>query len=217
MSFEDYEQLLELITAERLGSYFHASNNQTKDAFKLYEWNMRASAAVMELTSIVEVVVRNALDRELCKWAQAKHDEESWFNLAPLDSQGKKDIQKARDRATQWGKREERHGRVLAELSFGFWRYLLEQRYFASLWVPATHRTFGYADANIRTRQRLVKKHIERLHFVRNRAAHHEPIHRRELMRDFDAARELCAWVSPIAATWLEHRASLPEIVRLKP
>lgn len=217
MRFENYEQLRDLITAERLESYFLETGNSTEDAFELYEWNMRASAAVMELTSMVEVIVRNALDRELCTWAAEKHGEVAWFSYVPLDSQGHKDLRKARDRATQWGKREERHGRVVAELSFGFWRYLVEQRYFASLWVPATHRAFGYADTNIRTRQRIVKQHMERLHFVRNRAAHHEPIHRRDLMRDFDVARELCAWVLPTAATWLEHRASLPEIVRLKP
>lgn len=60
-----YEQLLDLLTVERMGSYFDAARGDTESAFSLYEWNMEASAAIMSTTGMVELLVRNALDRRL--------------------------------------------------------------------------------------------------------------------------------------------------------
>lgn len=102
---EDYEAFLPLVTAERLGSYVRAANGSTTDAFALYEWNMKPAASVMELTSMVEVIIRNALDAQLREWAQRKHAGTSWLDAAPLDHRSRKDIQQARDRATRRGKR----------------------------------------------------------------------------------------------------------------
>ncbi|MBY6059876.1 hypothetical protein [Microbacterium esteraromaticum] len=50
MSAEQYESLLPLATAERLGSYSRATEADITATFGLYEWNMRAAASVMELT-----------------------------------------------------------------------------------------------------------------------------------------------------------------------
>ncbi len=130
-----YSELLPLVTAERLGSYLRASGGDVSDAFALYEWNMRAAASIMELTSMVEVLARNALDRELRDWAHQRRAGASWLDFAPLDPQGSADIQKARDRATRRGRRAEVHGRVIAELPLGFWRFLVESRYLTALWI----------------------------------------------------------------------------------
>ncbi len=47
----------------------------------------------------------------------------------------------------------DRHDRLVAELSFGFWRYLLSSRYHASLWVPDLHRAFPRGPAELRSRR----------------------------------------------------------------
>jgi hypothetical protein len=212
-----YSELLPLVTAERLGSYLRASGGDVSDAFALYEWNMRAAASVMELTSMVEVLARNALDRELRDWAHRRRAGASWLDLVSLDQQGAADIQKARDRATRRGRRPEVHGRVIAELPLGFWRYLVESRYLTALWVPTTHRAFPAGDPDLRTRQRDVAFRMQQLNFVRNRAAHHEPIHSRGLSRDLKFAMELAAWISPAAENWVDATTSLPSIISTKP
>jgi hypothetical protein len=79
------------VTAERLGSYARATDGGTAAAFALYEWNMRAAASVMELTSMVEVIARNALDTQLRNWAPRKHGHPSWLDVVLLDQQGRKD------------------------------------------------------------------------------------------------------------------------------
>lgn len=214
---DSYSEILPLVTAERLGSYLGASGGDTVDAFALYEWNMRAAASIMELTSMVEVLARNALDRELRDWARRRHAGASWLDVAPVDQQGSADIQKARDRATQRGRRAEVHGRVIAELSLGFWRYLVESRYLTALWIPATHRAFHDGDPDLRTRQKQVAFRMQQLNFVRNRAAHHEPIHSRDLGRDLQFALDLAAWISPAAGSWVNATTSLPRIILSKP
>ena len=125
---QERRALTELITRARLSSY-ERSMGSSSGALRLYEWNMRTAASVMELTGMVEVVCRNALDRELGAWSARRISAgSSWFDSVPLDAQGKADLAKARARAARGCRGEEGHGRVVAELTFGFWRYLVESR-----------------------------------------------------------------------------------------
>lgn len=212
-----YEKLRHLLTNERLASYFADSDGSTEGAFALYEWNMRASAAIMELTSMVEVIVRNSLDECLREWATSRAPTKVWFDIAPLDAHAVADVAKARDRASRRGKDVEVHGKVIAELTLGFWRFLVESRYFTSLWVPATHRAFSGGPTELRRRQTEVARRMKQLTFIRNRAAHHEPIHRRHLGSDLTAAIELAAWVSADAGAWVAATSSLASSISARP
>jgi hypothetical protein len=80
-----YAALRSHLTVERLGSYEQAAEGDLERTFRLYEWNMDASAAVMTTTAMVEVIVRNAMDAELRWWAQQRHDRSCWFDVVPLD------------------------------------------------------------------------------------------------------------------------------------
>lgn len=178
---------------------------------------MAASAAVMEMTSMVEVIVRNALDAALTGWASTRAPGTSWLDLADLDDRGREDVAKARNRATRWGKVPEVHGKVIAELSLGFWRFLVESRYYGPLWVPAAYRAFPHGPEDRRTCQKAVAARMKQLMVVRNRAAHHEPIHRRALDNDLRAATDLSMWVSQDAGAWLAEKNSLKDHIARHP
>lgn len=212
-----YAALRDRLTAERLGSYLAAADGDLALAFSLYEWNMRVSAGVLTTTGIVEVIVRNAMDQQLRAWAGAKKPGSTWLDLAPLDDQGRSDVTKARQRATRHGADAEVHGKVIAELNFGFWRYLAASRYLTSLWVPALHRAFPRGPRELRTRRGEAERRLQQLMFVRNRAAHHEPIHRRNLMRDHDRAVELVSWIDEDCAAWLVEQSPIPHLYGLRP
>lgn len=162
--------LRHLLTAERLSSYLHACDEDISRSLRLYEWNMSAGSAVVATTGTVEVIVRNAIDRQLLSWVRRKGHQD-WIGVLPLDQRGRDDVAKARSRATLRGRRPEEHGRVVAELSFGFWRYLVSQRYHASLWVPSLHKAFPGAAPDIRKRRQDVERRLVSLMLVRNRAA----------------------------------------------
>ena len=117
--------LADLITPARLSSYFDAAGGDLGRALTLYDWNTRAGASVLATSAMVEVIVRNSLDRSLQRWADRRRGGIDWLDAAPFDAQGQADVGKARDRATRRGRDPEIHGKVVAELSFGFWRYLV--------------------------------------------------------------------------------------------
>jgi len=213
----DYNTIRDLVTSERLGSYMTSAGGDLEAAFRLYEWNIKASAGVLTTTAMVEVVVRNALDQQLRNWARHRHGGRSWFDVAPLDLRGRQDLAKARERATRRGRVPEVHGKVVAELPLGFWRFLVASRYLTSLWIPAAHAAFPLGDSDFRRRRSDIERAMQQVWFVRNRAAHHEPIHRRNLLKDLAAAVELTGWVSPHAAAWVNATSPLPRLVQERP
>jgi hypothetical protein len=210
-AWED-EEIRDCITVERLRSYLRAADDELPRALALYEWNIRASEAVLGLTAIVEVVVRNAIDRELRAWSVAHHGTACWFDHVPLDPRGSADLRHARARATRNGQEAEIHGKVIAELTFGFWRYLTESRYLSTLWMPALQHAFPRGTAHAPTRRRNVAHLMAKLQFARNRAAHHEPIHRRDVHDDLRAARSLLRWVSRSALAWFDDVQTISDI-----
>ena len=209
----NYPRLMKIITAERMRSYLSDCGDDVPAAFELHEWNAHACGAIMETTGMVEVVVRNQLDRQLRAWALGRNASEYWFDAVPLDDQGRNSIGTAEYRT----RRRPSHGRVLAELSFGFWRFLVAKRYLTNLWMPALKDAFPFGPVDPLTRQGQVAKYMDRLGFVRNRAAHHEPIHRRDLARDLEAATRLMSMVDPTTSEWLATRSPLPKVIRERP
>jgi hypothetical protein len=65
-------------------------------------------------------------------------------------------------------------GKVIAELTFGFWRYLSTTAHHHPLWIPYLHTAFRPG-----TSRQAVDGPVDRLHQLRNRIAHHEPLLRR--------------------------------------
>jgi len=205
------------LTVERLGSYDRAAGGDLEQAFRLYEWNIEAAAAVMTTTAMVEVIVRNAIDAQLRTWSEKRRGGSSWFDVAPLDARGRADLHRARQRATRCGRDQEIHGKVIAELSLGFWRYLAASRYLTSLWIPAVSQAFSCNSKRIGERRVDVERELQRLHYVRNRAAHHEPIHRRYLLADHRSAVAVTSWVSPDCAGWVADRSPIPGLNSRRP
>lgn len=127
-------------------------------------------------------------------------------------------LQRAIDRSTDRGRRPEVHGKVLAELMFGFWRYICHRRYLTSLWVPALHRAFPEHGGNASDVRRDVERHVERLHFLRNRVAHHEPIHMRDLTVDLAAVLDIAQWTGGDEVRgWVEAGSRTAALIKAKP
>ncbi len=211
----DYQRLESLLTEERLGSYFRAADGDRTAAFALYEWNIEASAAAVSLSAMVEVVLRNALDREMAILA-SKKGWSDWLDTAPLDERGRKDVGQARARARR-GRKVATRGHVVAELNLGFWRFLMSRRYLTRLWVPALDKAFPGAEGDARTNQRVLEGHVEQINFLRNRAAHHEPIHRRDLLSDLHRAIYVADCIDPVAGRWIRSRETLSDTLARRP
>lgn len=234
-------ELEAVISTERFSAYVTATGGDRAGAVALYEWNARISAAFHEILHHVEVIYRNALHQQLAILHSAVagrpagagwFDDPPWLTRNWLTPQAIKDRDAAVTKAGHTPNRP-RPGKVVAELSFGFWRYLVTPHYEASLWVPALTHAFPHLPAaTLDARRRQVEHHVAPLHRLRNRIAHHEPIHesgrvsykpkggppvRYSLIDLHDAAIELVGWIEPPAAAWLADLSQVAAILSARP
>jgi hypothetical protein len=204
------------LSAERLSVYRTAVGGDLEKAVRLYEWNRDLASALGATLGDVEVVVRNAMHEQLTAWSTSRHGQPWWY-LDPgavLTDRATKDITKARDRATYDGK-PETPGRVVAELGFGFWRYMLASRYDRVLWLPCLRQAFpGLRGRGVR---RDVEHLMHLLYDARNRIAHQEPMHNRPVAQVRSAAMEVVEWVCPVAKRWIEGRCAVRAVLSRRP
>lgn len=217
--------LEQLISSERFAPYVRAAGGDRDRAVRLYQWNGRVSGAFYEVLQYVEVFLRNAIHHRL----EALHATvpgrpagAAWFDDPGWAAHHwfHTEASEARDKAVAAAGHtmaRPRPGKVVAELPFGFWRYLLTARYEQSFWVPALDAGFPSLPAGSPdVRRHQVEHHVAFIHLLRNRIAHHEPIHgtiayrqkggpkeRYDLGALQRVALELVSWMSPDAANWL--------------
>lgn len=223
MSTLNHVSIAQRLTMDRLGSYLAATGGDLVEAIDLYDWNTLVGAALHEDIGRLEVVFRNVLDASLVAYGTAQGWSTVWYRRSQLfpgkhGARAVGDIKKARDRATR-GRAREVHGKVIAELSFGFWRFLCTPPYLTSLWVPALTGAFPHhpEHGDPRVVREAVNDRMQRVHFLRNRIAHHEPIHQRDLQRDINSIAELAGWICTDARDWLVVASRVADVVRRRP
>lgn len=133
------------LSTERLGPYRAAAGGDLERALQLYQWNATVGSAFLETLGHLEVVLRNALHEQLAGWHAAQQLPGEWYDdpAGALDRHRRDDIAAARVRIRREGKAET-PGKVVAELMFGFWRFLLDKRYQPTLWAQTLRHAFPY-------------------------------------------------------------------------
>lgn len=202
------------LSVERFAAYEAETAGDVGRAFALYEWNMSIGAALFESLGMLEVLLRNALHDVLVKRFPGPP---AWYHATPLDKQAKKEVAMAVDRATRRGKDPELSGKVIAELTLGFWRYLTASRYLTSLWVPTLRNAFPGHPSAPKVERRDVEDRLQRLHFLRNRVAHHEPTHRRNLANEYQDLLTVAGWICTDTSDWINDRSRVPQLLAQRP
>lgn len=204
------------LSVERLASYRAASGGDLAAAMALYEWNAEVSAALGATLGHLEVLLRNAMHEALTTWSTTRFGEPRWY-LDPgqvLTYRATEDIAAARQRATH-GNRPETPGRVITELSLGFWRYLLASRYERTLWMTCLRSTFpGLYRRGMR---RDAENAVKDLHLARNRMAHLEPMFNRPIGPLQAKALQTAGWICPTSRDWMGARCRVPQLLGRRP
>jgi hypothetical protein len=210
MQEEYFEAIRRTLSAERFESYRRrgASNEET---LANYLWNAALCEALYPVLQGLEVSLRNAIfdAGAACFGSLASRDvPRCWLDADPavvLPTEARR-VADAKRRLRESGKPLE-PGRVVAELSFGFWTTMFDRRYETSkvLWPRLfKHGIFPAAPRRFRTRKALSPM-LNRVRMLRNRAFHHEPIwHWRDLREQHDTALTLVGWLGPELRTTIE-------------
>lgn len=195
---------------ERLAPYFALAGGDKEKGLKLYAWNSALSQALYTPLQGLEITLRNAIGNRLRSTYGP-----AWYELnpgPPLHYPLPDMLLKAR---TELGRRGivADHGRVVAELNWGFWTGILAKRY-EQLWRSDLRHVFQSAGPLTRNAVFLPLDDLRRL---RNRIAHHEPILNRNIAADLVAILDLIRLVSPTAAEWVEDQSQVMTILAQQP
>lgn len=202
---EQASEVRAAISIERLAPYDMACDGDTVAALRLYAWNAEVAAAFWGPLHCLEVVMRNAMHRELA----ARFGRPDWWSSPALGLHPFADrrVRELLDRH-QVGVGPDR---IVADLEFGFWVSLLGRGndYEMRLWRPALHRAFpGY-----RGPRATLSDQMGSVRLFRNRIAHHEPIYYRHLEADHAKILRFIEVVSPATAGWARRCDRVPAVL----
>ena len=175
MKYFDFEKIM---SAPRMNRYVVACSYKTRKAMTLYRLNLKLSQELFTIISCFEIALRNFIDYHY----KSIHGND-WLRNA-INYGGMFDIYQCRKtkRIIERGLRKLNHNythsKLIAEMDFGFWRYLFAQPQFRAggqtllRIFPAKPRSTPSVQYN----NRYVFNELEKINDIRNRIAHHEPI-----------------------------------------
>ena len=236
----DADHLERLISPERFATYVAECSGDRERAVALYHWTGRLSGALTEDLRCLEVVYRNTVHQALTAHHQhlagrpygtAWFDEPAWVKHHWWDQPARHALNEARQRAGHRPPTRSRPGAVVAELNFGFWRYVIAARYEQSFWLPALDQRFrGLPGRRPGQRRAHLESRVQVLHKLRNRIAHHEPIFKPTqflgtggtpisytIADQAEMLTEILDWIDPDCANWLRTATTVPTIQAARP
>ncbi|OZG55459.1 Abi-like protein [Bifidobacterium tissieri] len=127
------------------------------------------ASACMGDIAILEVALRNHMDRQLSLIALEQAGTEDWYMAGPrFDDRTQRQIRETWGHLTIQQKKWHTHGHLVAALTFGFWRKGIAKSF------PGGRR--HAADANAKWTRKYALNIVKTVHALRNRVAHHEPL-----------------------------------------
>ena len=235
------EALKSHISAPRFQTFLDLAGGDPILALDLYQWNIRASGAVIASTGMVEVQLRNSFDQALRQWNSLQRHPRTGYRYganwidepaSPLrdiiNPAGRKTLRERAEDALkdidgQPLKPNPNHDDLIAGLTFGTWRWLLPQPRVTSprndrlrIWNQALAPCFVSANGGVP--RNVVYGWVNFLWFYRNRASHLEPfIDPQVLISVHRTSARLLHSMNPSAAAWFAGQQFLPLIHRQFP
>ncbi len=197
------------ITRERLSYYLGECGDDLEPALRMYELNMRISAAFYGPLQGLEILVRNDMNLQL----QAAFGG-NWHDLSTIRLQQTQiaDVQKTINGIDQ---AEPTNGAIVAELPFAFWVGLLGPKNENEIWRKALYKAFRNRPKG--TERKIVHNALDSIRRLRNRIAHHEKILHRDLRANHQTILEIAGWCCSETRDWIASLSNFdPDMLRVK-
>jgi hypothetical protein len=196
MNSDFFESLQPALAAERLDAY---RQDQAGPLITLarYLWNMALCESLYSPLQMVEVALRNSLQRAL----EDHFHTPRWYDEAAcsrlLTSTQQTQIVQAKQNLQRWNKPDS-PGRVVAELTFGFWTAFFNKRFAQSGDVVRLAADVFHGAPKSQRDLRSLNRRLTRMRDLRNRVFHHERIiHWRDLDEQHASILEVIGWMAP--------------------
>lgn len=213
-------KIIEALSPARMNSFLIEAGGNPQKTLDLYQWSQSMASASWTIFSYVEILLRNAIDRELSKAYDDANTRIPWFLrtdvLRPED----------RDRlVAQMSKLPDTNlsaDQVIAHTHFGFWSHMFSSTY-ASLWDTCLNRVFRGGEMESQNyeppfpRRKDVSRELEAVRLFRNRMAHQETLIHVRIPVEIRRLLSLAHAISPQAATWMSKQDSWKQIYETRP
>ena len=177
---KQYQLYEKLLSKPRLGRYLNATQQNKSQAVRLYKSNLHLSQALFGVIAILEIALRNAIDQHYQKqfqqidWLRGNIQPTGLFYDPTLRNHAGRFEQAEKIRTIINSlKKNYSHDRIVAELSFGFWRYMFSGIQF-NVFGNTLLQIFPNRPKGIN--QKVVFQKLTEINNLRNRIAHHESI-----------------------------------------
>jgi hypothetical protein len=211
------EQARKWVSEPRFNGFRKAvADHRHESAVALYLWNAEISAAYLGVLHHVEILLRNAVDRQFPA-TDADHvasicNTDVWLtDPAFLEDQGREKVNDAIGRLVGENRRPTR-GRLVASLTFGFWTALFSGRY-EDLW--RSHLVEAFPNGSGRRSE--VRRALARTLQLRNQIAHHEAIFARDLAKDHALLLSVAGLIDPEAQLYIGEHSKVVALLPLRP
>jgi len=175
VKYSDFEHIM---SVARMNRYLTASGYNSRKAMTLYRKNLYLSQELFTVISCFEIALRNAIDRHYTNQYGNEWLRDSCLNGGMFDTRNCKYTKELISKAVTKLSNRYSHTKLLAEMDFGFWRYLFAQPQFRA-GGQSLLRIFPSKPTSTPTIQynhSFVFNQLEKINDLRNRIAHHEPI-----------------------------------------
>jgi hypothetical protein len=172
-----YSAFAKIMTPARMNRYLLACGGNTRKAMTLYRKNLQLTQELFTVISCFEIALRNAIDSK-CTTIFGINWLKNGANVGGIFDNNrcrltKQNINDAINKLPAYN-----HFKLVAELGFGFWRYMFAQNQY-----NATNRILlqifpskPTSTPALQYNNTYVFNQLAKLNDIRNRMAHHEPI-----------------------------------------
>jgi hypothetical protein len=194
--------LEKVFSGERMQKYFAGRPVDELKSMLHYQCNIRVSEAFYPAISVLEVALRNSINRELT----VKFDGPDWYNHFSTTLGLNNLVKEVSTAQYQITRRHElvTPSKIVAELTLGFWVRLFNAEYERVLWKDL-RRAFPYLQKMDRQRHK-VSAPLNNFRNIRNRIFHNEPIcwNFSRLQERHNEMVTVMGWINRDLPAWLQ-------------
>lgn len=184
---------LESLAKDRFTSYQRPGDQDSLDALARYVWSVETAKSLHPKLNALEVTFRNQVHNRL----QQIHGE-TWFDDASLLSAIELQKVAAAKKSLVNMRKPQSTGRLVAELSFGFWTSLYGRHHEQDIVRPTIRQVFPFRNSYQDLSRGLIASRLRSARFLRNRISHLEPVaFDVKLPQVYEEMCELIQWMSP--------------------
>ncbi len=211
----EFRKLESFLSKPRIQRFLVAAGNSTSKAQQLYRINLSVSQAFYPILNLFEIFLRNAVNDQVASYFDNSNwitsEKQGFMNDGFLKKSKfflKRSVQRAEKTIERKGGKIS-SGKVISELSFGFWASLFEVHHYRLI-RGVIIRCFPHRPNHVK--RSIVFQKLNRIRQFRNRIYHNEPIcfkgsnvNFKEAEKIKDEIFEMLSWIDSDLATYTEY------------